>query len=64
MRLQRLLLAVQIYDVKIEYKREKIMFVADALSRQYLDEPNEEMIPKVKVKGITLNQCLPMLHDR
>ncbi|XP_048751787.2 uncharacterized protein K02A2.6-like [Ostrea edulis] len=64
MRLQRLLLAVQKYDLKIEYKPGKLMFIADALSRHYLDETTEELVPEVDVNSITLNQHLPMSKDR
>ncbi|XP_062594195.1 uncharacterized protein K02A2.6-like [Saccostrea cucullata] len=64
LRLQRLLLAVQKYDLKIEYKPGKLMFVADALSRHYLDETREELIPEVDVNNITLNRHLPMSPDR
>lgn len=64
MRLQRLLLAVQKYDLKIEYTPGKLMFVADALSRQYLNETEEELIPEADVNSITLNQHLPMTPDR
>ena len=64
MRLQRLLLAVQKYDLKVQYKPGKLMFVADALSRHYLNETKEELIPEVDVNNITLNQYLPMSADR
>ena len=63
-RLQRLLLAVQKYDLKVQYKPGKLMFVADALNRHYLNETKEELISEVDVNNITLNQYLPMSADR
>lgn len=56
MRLQRLQLAVQKYDLKIEYKPGKLMFVADALSRQYLTETKEELVLEADVNSTRLNQ--------
>lgn len=64
MRLQILLLAVQKYDLKIEYKPGKLMFFADALGRQYLNETKKELASKANVISITLNQHLPMTPDR
>ena len=64
MRLQRLLLAVQKYDLTVQYKPGKLMFVADTLSRSYLEEIDEELVPDVEVNGIVLNAHLPMTPDR
>ena len=38
--LQRLLLALQKYDINLRYKRGETMFLADMLSRAYLPETN------------------------
>ena len=39
-RLQRMLLALQKYDINLRYKRGETMFLADMLSRAYLPEVN------------------------
>ncbi|KAF2891005.1 hypothetical protein ILUMI_15168, partial [Ignelater luminosus] len=54
-RLQRMKLAVQGFDLHVVYKPEKELFIADALSRAFVDEPvekefstlNEEVICQV-----------------
>jgi hypothetical protein len=64
MRLQRLPLAVQRYDLTVQYKPGTLMFVADTLSRSYLEEIDEELVTDVEVNGIVLNAHLPMTPDR
>ena len=55
---------VQKYDLKIQHTTGKLKCVADALSRHYLNETKEELIPEVDVNIITLNQHLPMSAER
>ena len=43
MRLQKMLLRLQWYKLKVCYRKGKNMTVADALSREYLPEPETEM---------------------
>ena len=64
LRLQRLLLTLQKYDLKVTYKPGKLMFLADALSRSYLDETKEDLVPEVDVNVVSLNSHLPLSADR
>ena len=64
LRLQRLLLTLQKYDLKVTYKPGKLMFLADALSRSYLDETQEDLVPEVDVNVVSLNSHLPLSADR
>ena len=41
-RLQRMLLELQRYDFTLHYKKGKLLFIADTLSRAHLTEENEE----------------------
>ena len=45
-RLQRILLSLQRYDLKVTYKPGKEMFISDCLSRAYLDETIEDLNSK------------------
>ena len=42
--LQKMLLTLQRYDLRIVYNPGKELFIADALSRNYLDEMNETVV--------------------
>ena len=42
-RLQRILLSLQKYDLKVRYKPGKEMYISDCLSRAYLDETKEDL---------------------
>ena len=64
LRLQRLLLTLQKYDLKVTYKPGKLMFLADALSRSYLDETKEDLVPEIDVNVVSLNSHLPLSADR
>ena len=64
LRLQRLLLTLQKYDLKVTYKPGNLMFLADALSRSYLDETQEDLVPEVDVNVVSLNSHLPLSADR
>ncbi|KAA0714109.1 Retrovirus-related Pol polyprotein from transposon opus [Triplophysa tibetana] len=44
LRLQRMLLRLQRYNLKVMYKPGKEMHIADALSRAYLEEHNEDLL--------------------
>ena len=47
-RLQRFMLQLQKYDLNVKYKPGKETFVADTLSREYLRETKEQLIPEKK----------------
>ncbi|KAK3107438.1 hypothetical protein FSP39_014641 [Pinctada imbricata] len=64
MRLQRLLLAVQKYDLVVKYKPGKLVFLADHLSRSFLPETTEQLIPDVEVNSISPASYLPLSQDR
>ena len=64
MRLQRLLLAIQKYDLTVQYKPGKLMFVADTLSRSFLDETKEELVPDLEVNSVFLISHLPVSPNR
>ena len=64
MRLQRLLLTVQKYDLKVQYKPGKLMFMADHLSRSFLPETKETLIPDVEVNSISPATYLPLSQER
>ncbi|KAF2889987.1 hypothetical protein ILUMI_16186, partial [Ignelater luminosus] len=63
-RLQRMMLAVQGFDLHVVYKPGKELFIAEALSRAFVDEPvekefstlNEQVICQVNA----LIECLPI----
>lgn len=61
--LQRLLLALEKYDLEVEYKPEKYMFLADHLSRPYLLETKEVLVPDINVNEIHLISHLPISQD-
>ena len=60
LRLQKMLLALQRYDLIINYKLGKQMFIADALSRNYLNETNETLIKELEVNEVQLTAHLPI----
>lgn len=63
-RLQRLLLAMQRYDVEVIYKPGKLMFLADHLSRAYLNETKEVLVPELQVNDIHLTAYLPVSPEK
>ena len=63
LRLQRMLMQLQRYNLKVTYKRGKEMFLADALSRAYL--PDEQPEPQVRALSSTDHrQPLPVSVPR
>ena len=63
-RLQRLLLNLQKYDLDIFYKPGKYMFLADTLSRSFLPETKEQLVPEVDVNAINPRAYLPVSPER
>lgn len=53
-RLQRFFLELQKYDIEIVYKPGKEMFLADTLSRAYLEETNENLVEEILVNEVDL----------
>ena len=59
-RLQSQLLTLQRYDLKVTYKPGKTMLLADQLSRSYLPETKEVLVPSLEVNDIHLISHLPI----
>ncbi|CAC5421205.1 unnamed protein product [Mytilus coruscus] len=53
-RLQRLLIALEKYDLKVDYKPGKEMYLSDHLSRSFLKETKEVLVPDLHVNDIHL----------
>ena len=51
-RLQRMQLRLQNYDIQVEYKRGTTMFLADTLSRAYLENEPEKPTPQNDIRSI------------
>ena len=62
-RLQRLMLRLQHYDVEIQYKPDKEMFVADTLSRAYISDPQQSDVEK-EVESIHIVNHLAISQER
>ena len=62
-RLQRLMLRLQHYDVKIRYKPGKEMFVADTLSRAYISDHQQSDVEK-EVESIHTVNHLAISQER
>jgi len=62
-RLQRLLLSLQKYDIEVIYKPGKTMFLADTLSRAFLKEAREDIVPDLSVNEVHLRSYLPISPD-
>lgn len=61
LRLQNLLLSLQKYDIEVIFKPGKTMFLADALSRNFLNETIEDLTPNL---SINLLSYLPVTPER
>lgn len=64
LRLQRLLLAIQRYDLTVTYKPGKLMWLADTLSRAYLHETKEELLPEAEVNMLNPKMYLPITPEK
>ena len=53
-RLQRFFLQLQKYDIEVVYKPGKEMFLADTLSRAFLNETNEDLVEELTVNEVHL----------
>lgn len=61
MRLQRMLLQLQSYDLKVYYVPGKKMYIADALSHSFLPETNESLMSDIEVN---MMNYLPMTAEK
>ena len=64
LRLQKMMLVLQRYDLKVKYVPGSELSVADALSRAYLEETNESLIPDLEVNEVQLTAHLPISQER
>lgn len=63
-RLQSLLLTLQRYDLEVVYKPGKTMFIADTLSRAFINETKEQLMPDVEVNSISYLPISPEQYER
>ncbi|XP_033756200.1 uncharacterized protein K02A2.6-like [Pecten maximus] len=61
-RLQRILLTLQKYDLNVTYKPGKEMLIADHLSRAYLPESKDDIVPDLTINSL-LTSYLPVSPD-
>ena len=63
-RLQRMLLALQKYDYTIVYKKGKEMYLADTLSRAYLNDTGSPQEVDIETQQINMTEYLPVSSER
>lgn len=63
-RIQRFVLQLQKYDISVTYKPGKTMYVSDTLSRMYLHETHEKLVPDLDINEIQLNAHLPISPEK
>jgi hypothetical protein len=59
-----MLLALQRYELRIVYKPGKELFIADALSRNYLEETKEKLVQELEVNEVHLSAHLPISPEK
>ncbi|CAB4026186.1 Hypothetical predicted protein, partial [Paramuricea clavata] len=59
-----MLLALQRYELRIVYKPGKELFIADALSRNYLEETKETLVQELEVNEVHLTAHLPISPEK
>ena len=64
LRLQKMMLTLQRYDLKVKYRPGVELSVADALSRSYLPETAETLIPDLEVNEVHLTTHLPISPEK
>ena len=64
LRLQKMMLTLQQYDLKVKYLPGSELSVADALSRSYLQETTETLIPDLEVNEVQLTAHLPISPEK
>ena len=64
LRLQKMMLTLQRYDLKVKYRPGVELSVADALSRLYLPEITETLIPDLEVNDVHLTTHLPISPEK
>ncbi|KAL9953715.1 hypothetical protein ACROYT_G041171 [Oculina patagonica] len=64
LRLQKMMLSLQRYDLKVKFKPGAEMNLADALSRAFLPETKETLVPDLEVNEVNLTAHLPISPER
>ncbi|CAB4040119.1 Hypothetical predicted protein [Paramuricea clavata] len=64
LRLQKMLLGLQGYELRIVYKPGKELFIADTISRNYLEETKETLAQELKVNEVHLTAHLPISPEK
>ena len=64
LRLQKMMLTLQRYDLKVKYLPGSELSVADTLSRSYLQETTETLIPDLEVNEVQLTAHLPISSEK
>ena len=64
LRLQKIMLILQRYDLNVKYRPGVELSVADALSRSYLPETTETLIPDLEVNEVHLTTHLPISPEK
>ena len=60
----RLLLQLQKYDLQVTYKPGMYLYVADTLSRSYLQETKEQLVPETEINAINPRSYVPISPER
>ena len=64
-RVQRMMLKLQRYEINLSYVPGKLLYVADALSRAYIDsEPDRELIDDVEIMVHSVTKNFPASTGR
>ena len=64
LRLQKMMLILQRYELKVKYVPGSELSVADALSRAYLEETKESLISDLEVNEVQLTPHFPISRKR
>ena len=64
LRMQKMMLSLQRYDLKVKFKPGAEMNLADALSRAFLPETKETLVPDVELNEVNLTAHLPISPER
>ena len=59
-----LLLQLQKYDLQVTYKPGMYLYVADTLSRSYLQETKEQLVPETEINAINPRSYVPISPER
>ena len=59
-----MMLTLQRYDLKVKYRPGKDLSLADALSRSYLPETTETLIPDLEVNEVHLTTHVPISPEK